>query len=145
MPHLKIFGVTPALTLAAVLSVAFFDGEHSGAVAGIAGGFILDALGSTGLMLLPIIYMLIGFSVGLATHRFLSRNFPSFCVFAAIGLLANALGTLLLAIASNPLGDFAFGTAMIYVVLPELGVSALFAMIYYPLGALCLKPLALKL
>jgi hypothetical protein len=55
---------------------------------GIVGGLAVDMLGNTGISFSPLLYMLCGYLCGALMGWFLSRNLPSFIIFAAIaGLL----------------------------------------------------------
>ena len=90
---LSAFGKTPALTLALVCAIGFIAGEKMGAVFGIAGGIIVDILGSTGFSFSPVIYMLCGYFCGALVGWFLSQNFPSFIVYGAIAGVLRELFT----------------------------------------------------
>ena len=79
----KIFDKTPALSLALICAAGFLCGERTGALCGIFGGFMLDMLGSDTLTFFPLIYMLAGYLCGYFPKMILSRNFPSFAVYAA--------------------------------------------------------------
>lgn len=89
------FGAVPDLMLPAVLAIAVFDGERVGAVAGIAAGIIIGALGGTGLNLLPLFYMLCAYLVGIWATVGLSANFPSFVVYILACAAARSVVTLL--------------------------------------------------
>ena len=57
------FPATPDLLLATVIGLGVYDGEKSGAVAGVGAGVLAEAFGAGGdIMLLPVFYMLVGFS-----------------------------------------------------------------------------------
>ena len=58
------FGATPDVMLCAVLGISFFCGRQLGAIYGIAAGFLIEAIGAQGIMLLPIFYLLCGYAVG---------------------------------------------------------------------------------
>lgn len=81
---LSFFGKAPALTLALICAIGFIAGERMGAIFGIAGGVIVDILGSTGFSFSPVIYMLCGYFCGALVGWFLSQNLPSFMVYGAI-------------------------------------------------------------
>jgi len=63
-PRFPFFGTTPVYLLALTAAAAFFDGENTGAVVGLAAGFCADALGGVGISVLPIFYTLLGWTVG---------------------------------------------------------------------------------
>ncbi|MBQ2767233.1 MAG: hypothetical protein IJF49_04045 [Clostridia bacterium] len=89
------FGVVPDLMLPAVLAIAIFDSERTGAVAGIAAGVMIGALGGTGVNLLPLFYMLCAYLVGIWATIGLSANFPSFLVYMLSSAGARMVITLL--------------------------------------------------
>lgn len=65
-----VFGVTPAYMLVLTAAAAFFDGENTGAVVGLASGFCSDALGGVGISVLPIFYTLLGWFIGRCVDKF---------------------------------------------------------------------------
>lgn len=81
---LSLFGKVPALTFAVVCAIGFLCGDKIGAVSGIFGGLSVDLLGNSGISFSPILYMLCGYLCGALMGWFLSKNLPSFIVFAAI-------------------------------------------------------------
>ena len=56
--NIGLFGVRPQLVLALVCAAAYFCGSATGAVCGIMGGALTDALGGTGISILALLYML---------------------------------------------------------------------------------------
>ena len=66
----QFFGATPAYLLALTAAAAFFDGENTGAVVGLASGFCADALGGVGISVLPIFYTLLGWFIGRCVRKF---------------------------------------------------------------------------
>ncbi len=93
--YLSFFGKAPALTLALICAIGFIAGEKMGAIFGIAGGIIVDILGSTGFTFSPVIYMLCGYFCGTLVGWFLSQNLPSFLVYGAIAGVFRELFTFL--------------------------------------------------
>ena len=93
-PHAPL-GVTPDLMLAFVVAIGFWDGERIGGVTGIAAGFLIDALGSTGLSLMPLCYLLIGYVSGLCAGKIFSKNFPSYMIYAMTASLVRGAITLI--------------------------------------------------
>lgn len=76
---------SPSLALLFVLSAGFFLGEREGAVAGLLAGFFAEAAaGGGGIMLLPLLYTLCGFFVGVLSRDHLGHNLPSYLVWAAV-------------------------------------------------------------
>ncbi len=80
------FSAIPDLVLIAVIGIAVYDGERSGAVAGVFGGAVLEAFGAGGdIMMLPLFYMICGFFFGIAAHLLFNRNFISWMLYCIIG------------------------------------------------------------
>ena len=93
-PALAMLPASPDLVLIAVIGLAVYDGERSGAVAGIGGGVLLEALGGGAhILLMPLFYMLCGYIFGIVSRVFLNRNFISWLLYILIGIsLRAALG-----------------------------------------------------
>ena len=68
-PRFPFFGTTPVYLLALTAAAAFFDGESTGSIVGLASGFVADALGGVGISVLPVFYTLLGWGIG----RFVSK------------------------------------------------------------------------
>ena len=92
---LSFFGKAPALTLALICAIGFIMGEKYGAVWGIIGGVLTDMLGSSGFSFSPLVFMLCGYFCGALVGWFLSKNLPSFIVYAAISGVLRETFTLL--------------------------------------------------
>ena len=114
---LSFFGKAPALTLAIVCAIGFIMGEKYGAVWGIVGGVITDFLVSSGFSLSPVLFMICGYFCGALVGWFLSKNIPSFLVYAAISGIIREIFTLIYYIIfSNGFSPFKVFTGT---VLPE--------------------------
>ena len=81
---LKLFGKVPALTFALVCAIGFIFGERAGGIAGLLTGILTDIIGSFGFSFSPIVFMLCGYCCGVFVGWFLSKNLPSFLIYAAI-------------------------------------------------------------
>lgn len=85
-PSASFIPATPDLILITVIGLAIYDGERSGAVAGICGGVLAEAFGGGAHMLfLPLFYMLCGYFIGVVCRVFLNRNFISWMLYMIIG------------------------------------------------------------
>ena len=90
-PALRMLSGTPDLVLIAVLGLAVYDGERSGAAAGIGGGILVEALGGGAYILfMPLFYMLCGYIFGIVSRVFLNRNFVSWLLYILIGTFIRA-------------------------------------------------------
>ena len=93
LSRFRIFGAVCDLMICAVVCMAFLGGRHMGAIVGIAGGFLVEALGSTGVMLLPLFYMLLGYIVG-HYARAMQKKYTSYLLYLGLTLLYRAVITL---------------------------------------------------
>ncbi len=77
---------TPDLILLAVLGLAVYDGEKSGAIAGVCGGVFAEALGAgASILFLPLFYMICGYFFGIVSRLLLNRNFISWLLYIIVG------------------------------------------------------------
>ncbi len=123
------FGAVPAIGLATVCAIGFIFGEEFGAICGIFGGFFADALGGSGFSLAIILYMLAGYLCGVCRDKLLSKNLPSFLVFAVLSGLLRALFTLIFLFTASV--KLTFGKIMLDFILPELGAYLIFVIPMY--------------
>ena len=93
--NFEILGATPALIFVLVCAIGFIFGEKSGAIFGLIGGVLTDALGFSGVMIWTILFTVIGYLCGSAVGWFLSKNLPSFIVYVLIAEIIKAIYTLL--------------------------------------------------
>ena len=132
----QLLGVTPNLMIVTVLCIAFFGGEHMGAVVGISAGFLIDSLGATGIILLPLCYFLLGYLVGHFASRASARGFVSYLAYLASTLLFGAVITLIdTAITYESLH---FGPLLVHTLLPEALVTAIAGLVlFFPIKLFC--------
>ncbi len=90
----RLFGASPDIIIAAVAAVALFEGAQAGAVYGAIAGYAVDALGGTGVMLLPLPYMLLGYICGAVATDYYKRSWFLFLIFDACALVVRAVTTL---------------------------------------------------
>ena len=77
---------SPDLLLIAVIGLAVYDGERSGAVSGICAGVLAEAFGGGAhILFFPLFYMLCGYFFGVVSRVFLNRNFISWMLYILIG------------------------------------------------------------
>lgn len=114
---LSFFGCVPRLSLAFICAIGFLYGEKLGAVAGIFSGIITDALGSTGVYLSPILFLLCGYFCGVLVGWFLSENLPSFLVYSLFAGMAGMVFTVFTCGLFSK--DFYFGNIFVKILIPE--------------------------
>ncbi len=130
-----LFSAVPDLVLIAVVGIAVYDGERSGAVAGIFGGVVLEAFGAGGnIMLLPLFYMLCGFFFGIAAHFLFNKNFISWMLYCVIGAAFRAV----LSVVHAVLVETDVNILLIFteIVIPEYFITLLMSpLMYLPVRA----------
>jgi len=132
----RLFGATPDLMIIGVLCIGFFTGQYTGAVCGIGAGFLIDALGSTGVTILPVCYLLVGYLVGIYAKRTTNQGFVQYLIYLAITLLFRAAITVLYACLGYE--SLNLPLVLLYAVLPELLVTALAGLaLYFPMRLFC--------
>ena len=70
----KPFGAVPDLMFALTVAIAFSEGEKWGGLCGIIAAVVIDALGSVGISVLPILYMAEGVLCGYLVRDFFSNT-----------------------------------------------------------------------
>ena len=124
---MRPFGAVPDVMLCLVLGIAFFKGEYAGAITGISAGFVIEAIGSRGISLLPVIYMIYGYVVGhYARH---TRRYVSYLFYLMIGLLLRAATTVAYTCLNYRI--IHLPDIFLYSVLPELLGSAVVGCVMY--------------
>lgn len=120
--RIGLFGTTAQMTLVLTVCAAYFHGPTVGAICGIASGVFTEAIGSTGIVLLPIFYVFIGLTVGVKTqeaeekHR--TAGFLRYITTLALSCLSGALITVIMtALNATKLNFF---MVILHISLPEV-------------------------
>ena len=120
----------------ALLLVAYFCGKETGAVTGIAAGFAVEALGSTGISLLPVFYLFCGYVCGYFTRAIVPRRFGAFA--AVLGAAVPVRGAITLVYICLTYNKVRLPQILLHNILPEMLVTALFACaLYAPVKKIC--------
>lgn len=132
---LAVFSALPDLVLLCVIGIAVYDGERSGAVAGIFGGVVLEAFGAGGdIMMLPLFYMLCGFFFGIAAHLLFNKNFISWLLYCIIGAAFRAMLSVIHAVLIE--NDVNVLLIFTEIVIPEYFITLLLSpFMYMPIKA----------
>ena len=132
----RLLGAVPDLMICTVLCLSYFSGRYMGAVTGIAAGFLIEAIGSTGIVILPVCYLFLGYLVGNYAKTLGPRSYVSYLIYLAITLGYRAMITVLLSCMSYR--TVHLPKILLYSVLPELLVTAIAGcLLYFPLMAFC--------
>lgn len=132
------FGAIPDLMLPLVIAIAMTEGEKWGAVCGIVSAFVIEAIGSSGAALLPLLYAAAGYFCPIITAQYLTDSLPVRALYTAASGIGRSLTTLIyLALYVT---DFRLGYLLGTVILPEYAASLCLAILPHLTVRLCLHP-----
>lgn len=130
--RLRILGVTPDLCFAALILLSYFCGREVGAVTGIALGFAVDAIGSVGISILPILYLFCGYVCGYFTKAIYPKGFLPFLTVLSAAIPAHAVITLIYICIQY--STIHLPRLLMQMILPEALVTFLAALLmFYPI------------
>lgn len=139
-----LFSATPDLLLISVIGLAVYDGERSGAIAGIAAGVLAEAFGGGGyLMFFPLFYMLCGYFFGVVSRVFLNRNFISWLLYVLIGTALRVFLSIVHAMLSE--ADVNLYLIFTEIVIPEYFLTLLCSVPMYFLIRMTVRPFHKKI
>ena len=115
----QLFGAVPDLMLCAVVLLGYCRGREEGALGGIAAGVFVAALGSVGLTVAPVFYLLVGYVCGFFARAVYPKRFLPYLFFLGAALPFAAVKLLIQACLTYPNPRPAM--LLLYAVLPELG------------------------
>ena len=132
----RFFGAVPDLMLCSVLCFGFFSGRYTGAIVGIASGFLIEAIGSQGISLLPVFYLLCGYVAGHYARAVQPKRFVSYSFYLGCGLFLRAVMTMIYHVLTHQI--IHLPRILLYAVLPEMAGTALVGcVLYFPMKLLC--------
>lgn len=131
LARVRIFGATPDLTACAVLCVGFFMGRYAGAITGIGAGFLIEAMGSVGISLLPLFYMLLGYVTGYYARVIVPKRYTAYLIYLLCAVCLRA--ALTLTYVGLTYSSFHLIQVLLKTVLPEAASTAVFGgLLYFP-------------
>lgn len=134
--RIRVFGVIPDLCFAALILISYFCGKEVGAVTGIAAGFAVDALGSVGITLLPVLYLFCGYVCGYFTRAIHPKRFTAFLTVMAAAIPVRTVITLIYVCINY--STIHILELIAHTLLPEAAGTFLAALaLYYPIKAVC--------
>ena len=137
--QLDILPATPDLMIGVILSVALLDSVRSAAVVGICGGFLVDALGSSGSgSLSALLYLISATVLGLLAQKMLPRFLSWLCLLLPALAMRALFTSICMALSIRALPPLRLlGSILV----PELIVTALLCIPIYPIVKLCVIPM----
>lgn len=136
LSKLRFLGAVPDLMLCAVLCMAYFCGRYTGATTGIAAGFLIEALGSQGISLLPVFYFLIGYIAGHYAKAVIPKRYTVYLIYLICALFLRAGATVTYTCLTY--AHIHLPHILLYTVLPEMAGTALVGLVlYFPMKPIC--------
>ena len=120
---IRVFSAVPDLVLPAVVAIAVYDRERTGTIAGIIGGYFVDALGGVGLSLSPLVYMICGCLAALLVYSILRRDFFSWLVITAGALVISGIAALICVAVNVESAAFTASQAFSRLLVPQFFAS----------------------
>ena len=134
--RVRLFGAVPDLCFVTLILVSYFCGREVGAITGIAAGFAVEALGSTGISILPVIYLFCGYVCGHFTRAILPKRFTAYLTVLAAAIPVRMAITFVYVCINY--STIHLLDILSHMILPEAAVTFLFALIlYYPVKLIC--------
>ena len=127
-----LFGKPPTLILPLVAVIGMKTNENVGGIAGVIGGVIEGELCGSGLWILPVFYLLIGYMSGAFIRTSFKDSVVVYLIVVLCGLIAKGFINLILA--DLTFSSMQFGDAILKTVFPELLESLLWAFPTYLCG-----------
>ena len=136
------FGAVPDLILPLTVAVAMVLREKWGAVFGLISAFIIESLGGSSFTILPILYMLTGYIVGICSIYYFRDSVAVRIIYTLFTSAARAAFTLITLFAT--VGDLDLLYAFTAVLIPEFAANTVFAFLPHIAAKLILRPISYK-
>ena len=135
---LTYVGAIPDLMLCIVTCVAYFNGRHHGAITGLAAGALIEIMASSGIVLLPLFYMVFGYMAGHYARAVQPKRFIPYLFYLMFALFLRAGVTILYACLTYQ--NIHLLQIIGRAVLPEMLATAVAGIcLYFPLMLFCRK------
>ena len=136
--RLTYIGAVPDIMLCIVLCISYFNGRYHGAITGLAAGALIEAIASSGIVLLPLFYMLFGYIAGHYARAVQPKRFIPYLFYLMFALFLRAGLTILYACLIYQ--NIHLVQILIHAVLPEMLATAIAGLcLYLPLKLFCKK------
>lgn len=134
--RIRLFGAVPDLCFITLILISYFCGKEVGAITGIAAGFAVDALGSVGISLLPVLYLFCGYLFGYFTRAIYPKRYLSYLIVLAAAIPVKMVITFVYICINYQ--TIHLLEIMGHILLPEAAATALFAtVLYFPVRRIC--------
>ena len=134
--ELSFLSATPNIILGAVAAVSLLDSQRSAAVCGIAAGFMIDALGGTGISISPIALL----CVALLCSEIAKKILPTFVSWVILLVPASLVGSVFtMANIFLLVGRFQISSVFKSILLPEFILTVIFSIPLFFIIKLCVR------
>ena len=136
--RLTHIGAVPDIMLCIVLCISYFNGRYHGAIVGIAAGALIETMASSGIVLLPLFYMIFGYLAGHYARAIQPKRFIPYLFYLMFALFLRAGLTILYACLIYQ--NIHLLQILLHAVLPEMLATAIAGIcLYFPLMLFCRK------
>ena len=139
--ELYFISAVPDIVMGAVAAIALFDSQRSAVICSISAGFMIDALGGSGISLSPIAFMIIALVASEISKKILP-SFLSWLLILIPSALIKAVFTVLNVFFAT--GEFMLARIFKSVLLPEFILTVLFSLPIFFIVKLCARLVEVK-
>lgn len=134
--ELSFLSATPNIILGAVAAVSLIDSQRSAAVCGIAAGFLIDALGGTGISISPVALL----CVALLCSEIAKKILPTFISWLILLIPASIVGSVFTLVNIFLLvGKLQVSAILKSILLPEFILTVIFSIPLFFIIKLCVR------
>ena len=135
-PFLDFCPATPDLILGMLLAISLLDDQKSAAICAVGAGFFIDTVGSSGIVLSPIVYLFFVVLIGTLSRKVL-KSFASFVLLLIPSVIYRGAITLAMIFFRNGVSTPISASMFTQVIIPEMLISGLLCMPIYFIVKLC--------
>lgn len=132
--ELSFISAVPNIVMGAVATVAFLDSQNASIVCALASGFMIDALGTSGISLSPIAFLV----VALVASEISKKILPTFVAYFAViipSVVLNSIFTMIKIFLATK--ELRFLSILKPILLPEFILTLIFSLpLFFIIGAL---------
>jgi hypothetical protein len=139
--QLKILPAVPDLMIGVIVAIAMLDSQKAAVVCGISAGFVIDAIGASGLSFSPLFYMFCGALCGVFAKKMLP-SFLSWAVNLTVFSILSSLFTLVNLL--SRVDGISLLEAFTRVLLPEMICTYIVCLPIFFIVKLCMIPIDSK-
>ena len=124
-----VIGSVYDTTVEMYLAAGIAEDERTAGIFGLCAGFVADSVGSFGIALSPVFYMLCGYISGVLIRFLMRRNFPSYLVYMAVACAARSVLTFVMIYLTS--SGVPLNLAVADIIIPEYLLTFAFSPLAY--------------